>query len=339
MKKKVYFWVAATNPFNSILLQIKLTVKIIREKLDVDCVILTPNTEDVINELKKISNSGDIIFWHYGGYDKYLKYINKKNIYLVYHNITPAYFFIFHEPKVFIGSIIGHLQLKFLKKNINCITMSEYNKSQLAKMGFNKIIISPNIITKEETSQIKKTEYPSILFVGRISPNKNILQLIEQVEKLALYINQTIEFTIIGDGKNNCRYKKKFEEKLKNNYKNLIIKWIKNVSYQDLVKYYSTNWLYVSMSLHEGFGVPVLESIAYGTPALYLECGGQETVLQNLGKVSIAEAKHFYIIMKELLENNEKLIMLFKEQYQVVENFISPKIEERIFEIYKKILN
>lgn len=96
MKKKVYFWVAATNPFNSILLQIKLTVKIIREKLDVDCVILTPDTEDVINELKKISNSGDIIFWHYGGYDKYLKYINKKNIYLVYHNITPAYFFIFH---------------------------------------------------------------------------------------------------------------------------------------------------------------------------------------------------------------------------------------------------
>lgn len=337
-KKRIYFWVAATSPFNSILIQIRLIVKILNERLGINCIILNPDTPNVKDKLKKINSDFEIVFWHYGGYDKYLKYINKNNIYFVYHNITPAHFFMFSEPKVFFGSILGYLQLKLMKKSSKWITMSEFNRKELLSIGFKNVIISPNIITKEDVTHISKTEHPSLLFVGRISPNKNVLNLINQVSKFAQNNKEKIELIIIGEGKKKCIYREKFIKKVNIKYPNLVINWIKNISYEDLVKYYMKSWLYVSMSLHEGFGVPVLESIAYGTPALYLECGGQESVLNNVGLVNLSEKDNFHMRIKEIIENESEYALLLKRQVEIVNCFIKPNIDDKIVKVYTDIL-
>ena len=337
----VYFWVATTNPFNSIYIQIQLTANILRNKFDVETIILHPDIINIKSKLKELLKSNEIIFWHYGGFDKYLNVFKiRRNLIFVYHNITPAFFFWKSDPLISIRSLLGRIQLRLINKSSRWITMSPYNISELKKWGFKEVLLCPNIISPTKIDAVQKTKNISLLYVGRISPNKNCVSLLEQIELVSNKMKKPIELTIVGTSKIGCRHGEEFSNKLLQLKSNEFLKviWEKNVEINRLSHLYQQSWLYVTTSLHEGFGVPACESIAYGTPALYLQCGGQESILNNLGMVPLNQKDNFANYVIDLLNDDNKRLKLVQEQKEIVKYYISPRIEKLICEVYSKII-
>lgn len=132
----------------------------------------------------------------------------------------------------------------------------------------NKFQAIPNpltISTDNNTIQIKEKE---IIFVGRIENNqKRIDRLIDIWEDLCTkYIDWRI--TIVGDGPD----RKYFENLIKE--KNL--RRISFVGYKNPKEYYKRASILLLVSEYEGFGLVIVESMAYGTIPIVL--GSYEAV-------------------------------------------------------------
>lgn len=322
MKPSIYIWVISPNEFNSLFIQVKYHVEILSKLYGVEPTILHPKINNVRQKLKEIQQNGDLLFWHYGSFDKYLIGLNTSRIIFVYHNITPAHFFWKNDFLVGLKSCVGQFQLKTISKSSQWITMSSFNKSELTKMGFKNIKIFPNIIEKQKID-VRKNEEPSLLYVGRISPNKNCIELLRAVKKVCNSTTRTIVFTIVGNGKNKCKYFKKFKKELEelSLLSNLKLIWKTDLNVEELSIIYQQSWLYISSSKHEGFGVPACESILHGTPALYFSCGGQESVLLNQGLIPVLDEINFHERILEMLNDKIELNKLLENQMSIVENY------------------
>ena len=327
MIPSIYFWVISPNEYNSLYIQVKLQAEMLYKLYKVRPIILHPNIKNVKKKLRDIQKTNDLLFWHYGSFDKFLIGMDTSKIIFVYHNITPAHFFWKNDFLVAIKSCIGQFQLRTFSRSSRWITMSDFNKTQLYKLGFTDVQLLFNIIQKEKVIA-QKTKHFSLLYVGRISPNKNCLKLLESVEKLCYSTNDRILFTIIGNGKYNCNFFKKFQNKINELEKvsNLKLRWEKNLELRDLSILYQESWLYISMSKHEGFGVPACESIMYGTPALYLTSGGQESVLNNHGLVSLDDENDFDKKIFRLMTNHTERNDLLNNQIAVVQKYVIPNV-------------
>ena len=341
----VYFWVATSNKFNSIYIQITLILEILEKYQSIKCQIIHPDSENLEIIFKRINRKENFIFWHYGGYDSYLRNIDIDNakIQFIYHNITPARYFWFTEPHVSIRSIMGKIQLLLLNKNTKWITMSSFNQKELQSLGFKNIEICPNIVSVKENINVatKKRKEKSIIYVGRIAQNKNCIGLLHQINLIAKNIDTHFRVIIVGMVKPNSLYGVFFKRKMRRLKKesNLTLIWEKNIDNNRLNNYYKESWLYISLSTHEGFGVPASESIVSGTPALYLESGGQESSLNGIGCITKQRKNEFYKYVIELLEDTNKRNDLLKKQKEVVNRYISPDVDKEILSTYANIIN
>lgn len=337
--KKIYVWVGSSSPFNSLNIQAQLHVDLIFRLYQIKPILIHPDIKGVREIIKSAIKNRDILFWHFGSFDYYLLGLNKANIIFVYHNITPEKFFWKYDFLVSIKSLIGQLQLKLINKKNQWITMSKFNQNELNSLGFRNVLIIPNVVNVEK-GNFTKTENVSLLFVGRISPNKNCVQLLLEIEKVVSILKKTIEVHIIGSGKIKCGFNKAFEETYSRLLNNpfLVLKWDSKLNETDLKKRYGESWLYVSMSKHEGFGVPVCESILHGTPAVYLESGGQESVLNNLGMVSLKDEFNFHKKIIELIEDDNMRSELLEGQLKIVKHYSFPNVLISSVSVFNKVL-
>lgn len=124
-----------------------------------------------------------------------------------------------------------------------------------------------SIFMKHETLNMKQiiTKYnlpdKFILFLGTIEPRKNLIGLINAFEKTNLK-NKNYELVIAGsDGWRNNKIKQLIE-----NTDN--VRYIGYIEAEDKPALYKLASVFAYPSLYEGFGFPVLEAMAIGTPVL-----------------------------------------------------------------------
>lgn len=158
-------------------------------------------------------------------------------------------------------------------------TVSDFSKKEIidvfpiaSKKIFNTGISISNdfqVITDDNVlSQVKKKyNLPEKYFlsVGSLEPRKNLLFLIKAFIKLKNKINTDYKLVITGRsawGSNEIR-----DLILENNVEKDIILtgYIKD---QDLISLYNLATYFVFPSIYEGFGLPVLEAMACGTPVI-----------------------------------------------------------------------
>jgi glycosyltransferase involved in cell wall biosynthesis len=113
----------------------------------------------------------------------------------------------------------------------------------------------------------------NVLFVGRIIPNKKIEDLIRVFRVLPADLRSEQPLLLVGDHWGYEPYLL-FLQAMARELGAQEVLFTGQAEDDELRAYYSVGTVYVSMSEHEGFGVPLLEAMAFGMPVARLRRGG-----------------------------------------------------------------
>ena len=181
------------------------------------------------------------------------------------------------------------------------LTQSDRSIKQLVTLGVDKNKIHRYrhwIDTNEFRPKKAKSKKISLLFIGRMIPQKNSLIL----AKVAKYFPSII-FNFVGEGPDYQKIKN-----LSKNNKNIILHG--NVPYSKLSNYYQNSDIFCLPSKYdEGWGRVLMESISCGVPVLASNLGAVPEVIDNtVGVLFTPTFKN----LKKNLNNIDKIISLKK---------------------------
>jgi glycosyltransferase involved in cell wall biosynthesis len=158
------------------------------------------------------------------------------------------------------------------------LASDEINNSSVTKIW---AISLPSLFLGETVAiqEINQIEFAqenkiTILCVGTLELRKNYVILIEAFEKVIFALpSETIELIIVGKGvdSNTIKFVEQATGKLP-------IRWLGQVSDENLKHYYKICDFTVFPSLGEGFGLPLTESLGYGKPVI---CGSGGALQEN----------------------------------------------------------
>lgn len=105
----------------------------------------------------------------------------------------------------------------------------------------------------------------SILFVGRIVAHKGHKHVIKLAQQLSQFLNRDVETVFPGrsDG-SSSNFNREVMELVRESPTKIVFPG--EVDNSELLRYFSNATVYVSMSEHEGFGMPVFEAMLRGVP-------------------------------------------------------------------------
>jgi len=201
---------------------------------------------------------------------------------LVYHNITPAEYFR-HDPYIADLSRQGRGQLLSLKKAIRrSFADSKYNASELKELGFEKPEMFPLLDLSGQSASTRRGHGARrFLFVGKMTPHKNQALLVKTLFYLKRILPESPQLFLIGGADPLYgRYLRKLVPLLGLEKE---VRIIGKASATEIEEYYRDADAYLSASLHEGFGVPLVEAMHYGVPVFALPSAAVPETLGGAG--------------------------------------------------------
>ena len=238
-----------------------------------------------------------------------------------------------------------------IKRADHIITISNSAKAELINvLGVNAEnidIISPGVdydvfnarINDEMKSKTKqKYDLPDeyILYLGTLEPRKNISSLIKAFIKLKK--EKKISEKLVIAGKKGWNYENIYKIIYENNFKDEII-FTGYVDESDKPAIYQLSKLFVFPSLYEGFGIPVLESMASGVPVIVSntsslpEVVGDAGILVDPQKVEDIEAAIYKVLTNEKLRTE-----LIEKGLEQSKKFTWETSAGKLYEIYDKVV-
>jgi L-malate glycosyltransferase len=199
---------------------------------------------------------------------------------LQYHNVTPAHFFAAYDANIFRLATLGREDLKTLVGHTDvALGDSEYNRQELEDLGFTNTGVFPIAIDTDRITKaprrpalekvLQADDFLNFLFVGRIVPNKKIEDYIRLAEHYKRYVDTSYRFIFVGKSDGVPRYYNTVLA-LMAEFKMPPGRFLFTgpVPDEDLATYYRMASVYISLSEHEGFCVPLLEAMAADVPVM-----------------------------------------------------------------------
>lgn len=277
----------------------------------------------------------DIIIYHFSignPLNQIFRVCRGKKI-LRYHNITPPEFFKGYDWIAFESCKTGYEQLAELRGVVDiCLADSEYNAKDLRKAGYTcPIRVLPILLSMKTYEQkpvwrlMKKyrNNGTNLLFTGRVVPNKNYEQLIDVFYYYKKYMDPDARLILAGNCDRTGPYYKdlcKYVERLELN--DVIFTGYLDI--RQLISCYCLADLFLCMSRHEGFCVPLVEAMIYRIPILaYNQAAVGETMgqagilLDDADPLVAAELAHTMIrnveLKKQLIQGEQERLKYFEE--------------------------
>jgi glycosyltransferase involved in cell wall biosynthesis len=240
-------------------------------------------------------------------------------------------------PLSHIGLFIESVLMPFFYKNQKIITVSESTRKETKKLGFSdrKMIdvINPGI----DTTYLKKspkTKHPSISYIGRLKPYKNIdVALRAFTRVLADY--PTATFSIAGEGESFDELKQLAHQL--EIHKN--VEFLGKISEKRKAEILGKSWVVVQPSMIEGWGITVIEANACGTPVVASKVSGlQDSVVDRQTGLLIpaGDIKALATSIETIFEDKAFRKQLSTNAFEWSKNFSWNQSAEKFLQIVKR---
>ncbi len=233
----------------------------------------------------------DWLIYHYGNGSPLsdLALTHPSKLIFCYHNVTPGRFFAPFSVTEADRLDQGRTEI-FRFKSAATVTDSAYNQAELLDLGFFDTRIAPlrvdaqglrrsaelpagKAVVAQYPRTIEGNAWVNWLFVGRVAPNKRQDMLICAFSDYQRW-QPNSRLLLVGTWHVCPGYKAELDYLVRRlGVQNVI--FAGQPSYeQGFGAYYAAADVYISASEHEGFGVPLVEAMAFGLPVVARTCGG-----------------------------------------------------------------
>jgi len=199
---------------------------------------------------------------------------------MIYHNITPPGFFMGLNPEMARISRIGRRELRSLQPSVDLsLADSEYNRLELEALGFRNTHVFPLFVDFAKYARpasrfvqgLFRDDRVNILFVGRVAPNKRIENLVRTVFYFKKYISPLVRLIVVGKTTTFPSYFEAVSRIADEFYlKPEEITFLGHVPDEEMFAVYRASDVFLSLSEHEGFCLPLVESMIFDLPVVAL---------------------------------------------------------------------
>jgi glycosyltransferase involved in cell wall biosynthesis len=193
-------------------------------------------------------------------------YARKPKFLLVHHVHQEVFRRHLNFPFSTIASFIESTLMPLVYKNQKVITISNSSKEDLARLGFTKKenieVVIPGVNSKQY-QPLTKTSYPSLVYLGRHKPYKNIDIAIKAFAQI-IKSHPKARLVIAGEGESTDELIK-LTSKLKIERQ---VDFVGKVSEKEKARLFAQSWVALQPSSFEGWGLTVIEANASGTPVI-----------------------------------------------------------------------
>jgi L-malate glycosyltransferase len=263
-----------------------------------------------------------------------------------YHNVTPARYFERWEPGAAENVAVARAQLRRLASATRlAMANSAFSAAELAEEGYPDPAVIPVLVdfsaydAAPEPATLARLSKSSDgggahwLFVGRLAPNKCQHDLIGAFAAYRALFDPRARLSVVG-GVTSPLYRRALEQLVDELDLGGSVELADVVGFAGLLAYYRAADVFVSLSEHEGFGVPLLEAMHFGVPVVALATsavpetvGGAGLLLDDPDPVVMANAVHRVLSDTAL---RSRLVAAGREQ---VEEFSFDRTAKRTLEV------
>jgi glycosyltransferase involved in cell wall biosynthesis len=257
---------------------------------------------------------------------------------LVYHNITPHRYFEALDIAQYESARLGREQLDILRPLMDAgWGDSAYNVDELAaggwaRLGVLPIVFDPRRYAVRPNRRVLRRygEGLNVLFVGRIAPHKRQDDLIRVYCHLKRTVRSDSRLLLVGSSGGAKPYLASLRAYVARLELPDVV-FAGHVDAAEWIAYYQCASVYLSMSEHEGFGVPLLESMHFGVPILAYKRAAVPETLGGAGLLlterNHAAAAELIALLYEDRALRERVVVRQRERLQA---FYPDRIRERL---------
>jgi glycosyltransferase involved in cell wall biosynthesis len=208
---------------------------------------------------------------------------------LVYHNVTPARFFLGWSDELVRLALRAEGELRALSsRTALALAKSRFSLQDLERSGFARCGVLPFVHEPGErppASPVLRRLYgdgrTNLLSVGRLAPNKRIEELLSAFAVLQRRFVPHSRLLVVGS-----RALESYALALERRARELRLAevvFLGPVDEGELRACYDLAAVYLSLSEHEGYGVPLIEAMLAGVPVLARDAGAVAETLSGAG--------------------------------------------------------
>ncbi len=273
---------------------------------------------------------------------------------LRYHNITPPSFFEPYSPESAAACRAGLEDVRKMRETPEYgIAVSQFNRKDLIRYGYRmKIDVVPILIPFEDYDRepdrkvlaLYEDGLTNILFTGRIVPNKKQEDVILAFYYYQKYYNPDSRLFLVGSYRGMetyCQRLREYADRL--GARNVV--FTGHVGFPEILAYYRLADVFLCMSEHEGFCIPLLEAMHFHIPVVACDCaaigetmGGSGILLKEkdalLAAGCVNEAAADKVLREQIVRKQDRRLQDFsadavgKRLIGCLETFISEKVEQ-----------
>ncbi len=213
---------------------------------------------------------------------------------LLYHNITPPDYFRWFQPAMALDLARGRKQMRALSQTAAVVMAdSAFNAGELIEMGYAKPAVFPLALDFDVLDQRADRAFErrfrdgktNLLFVGRCAPNKCLEDVLTVFAHYQKAVNPNSRLLLAGSWAGMERYyfwlnSLTRERRLRD------VKFLGAIPQAVLNAAYRVADVFVCMSDHEGFCIPLMESMVFDLPILAYHAAAVPETMDGAGVIS-----------------------------------------------------
>lgn len=254
---------------------------------------------------------------------------------LISHNVTAAEFFRGYSEEMVRLARLGRDELAQLAPLVDVgLADSLFNARELAALGCRETLVFPLFIDFSRygkaidrlTYDLFRDDRTNILFVGRVVPNKKIEDLIRVVFYYKKYISPLVRLIVVGKTAALPKYYHslvRFADDFFLRPEEVI--FTGHVPDEEMFALYRAADVFLSLSEHEGFCLPLVESmvfdvpvVAYASTAIPGTLDGAGILLHDKRPAQVAElvdmVAHDQSLRQRILSGQRRRLDRFKQE-------------------------